>query len=550
MMPGHLAGFVSFAGTHDMSSSRAFGRRLTQKHRGQIMALAAVFILFVCFVLFSTIGIAWKTKERVRLQHASDAGAYSQAVKIARGFNYFAFTNRAIASHLVSLTTLHAYHSEISAAKGLYQNLALAYQMIMSEEIALTTCVMGIGPCQFGCFAHAFEDEMTAIDLFSKSDDFDEDIEDLDKSFVRAVDGYQASIRLIQLSQQAVQLELLAAGAQGILKQLGATGDIGSAISLDEAMKPLNFPAGQDASKALDALNLTQLRQAIEFGDDDQTRIEMTEVANSARPLWVRNRLIGGNTVPLSPLMSRLREDTDGQWITAQIPIIQGASGIYDQKPDALPSPTVAKSQTRGKGIGSVDYWEMTGMCEHNHGGSVVLQPFLGPADPGIIYSSADDSEHNFHNSDVDHDLDVEELLRFMRFKIDEEDNYHQPVVYKMLKSDLSRDDQGRRMPWDIFNSGKFTGNLLGARDQSVQLRLVSDSDAYSMSKALVYYHHPGNWREPPNFWNPFWRVKLHPFTKQEVFQIEALAEQSLAAAVFATLEMTESANTSAGDKA
>ena len=102
----------------------------------------------------------------------------------------------------------------------------------------------------------------------------------------------------------------------------------------------------------------------------------------------------------------------------------------------------------------------------------------------------------------------------------------------------------------DIFNSGKFTGNLLGARDQSVQLRLVSDSDAYSMSKALVYYHHPGNWREPPNFWNPFWRVKLHPFTKQEVFQIEALAEQSLAAAVFATLEMTESANTSAGDKA
>ena len=539
MTPRHLTMPISLAGARATGSARIDRRNPIYQHRGQIMALAAAFILFVCFVLFSTIGIAWKIKERVRLQHASDAGAYSQAVKIARGFNYFAFTNRAIASHLVSLTTLHAYHSEISAAKGLYQNLALAYQLITSEEIALTTCVMGIGPCQFGCFLHAAEDEITAFDLLSKSQDFEEDIEDLDKSFVRAVDGYQSSIRLIQLSQQAVQLELLATGAQNILKQLGATGDMGSSVSLDAAMKPFNFPAGQDASKALDALNLTQLRQAIEFGDDDQTKIEMTEVANSARPLWVRNRLIGGNTVTLSPLMSRLREDTDGQWMTAQIPVVQGASGIYDEKPGALPTPTAVKSQTRGKGIGSVDYWEMTGMCEHNHGGSVLLQPFLGPVDPGIIYSSANDSEHNMHNSDVDHDLDVDELLRFMRFKIDEEDNYRQPVVYKMLKSDLSRDEQGRRMPWDIFSSGKFTGNLLGGRDQSVQLRLTSDSDAYSMSKALVYYHHPGNWREPPNFWNPFWRVKLHPFTKQEVFQIEALAEQSLAAAVFATLDIT-----------
>ena len=33
-----------------------------------------------------------------------------------------------------------------------------------------------------------------------------------------------------------------------------------------------------------------------------------------------------------------------------------------------------------------------------------------------------------------------------------------------------------------------------------------------AMSKALVYYHLPTDWKEHPNFFNPFWRAKLQPF--------------------------------------
>ena len=35
----------------------------------------------------------------------------------------------------------------------------------------------------------------------------------------------------------------------------------------------------------------------------------------------------------------------------------------------------------------------------------------------------------------------------------------------------------------------------------------------FATAQGLAYYHHPGNWREPPNFYNPYWRAKLHPFS-------------------------------------
>jgi len=31
------------------------------------------------------------------------------------------------------------------------------------------------------------------------------------------------------------------------------------------------------------------------------------------------------------------------------------------------------------------------------------------------------------------------------------------------------------------------------------------------ISRGMAYYHRPGNWEEPPNFFNPYWRAKLGP---------------------------------------
>ena len=534
------------AHTQQISTPSQCRRAVSSKMHGQVMVLGVFLMLFLCFVLFSSLGMAVKTRERIRLQNAADASAYSESARIARAFNYFAYTNRAIASNLVSLTTLHAYHSEISAAKGLYWNLALAYESITAEEIALTTCVMGIGPCQFGCFAHAAADEITAISLMSKNSDFEQDIKDLDSSFEKAVSGYEKSIQLIQLGQQAVRLELLGESAEGILSSLGGTAGLSGGESLDQKMMRYNLPSGHADQSQISLLNLKNLQDSMKFDDSGDAQMEMTEVANASRPLWVRNRLIGGNTATLSPLFSRIKDDTSGLWTTTQIPILEGASGIYDKKPSAIPFPTRPKSKTKGKGIGSVDYWEMTGVCEHNHAAGSIIQPFpLAMMTPGLVYSSSENSSHNLHNSDVSHELDVEKLLRFMRFDIDANGRYRQPVIYKHFRQDLSLNEQGKHHPWDIFDSGKFHSKLFGPQ-HNIDVRFRPDQEGRALSKAAVYYHHPGNWREPPNFWNPFWRAKLHPFSKKEWLALEALTQDVTGGPGFLLLSLLTDSNDAA----
>lgn len=45
-----------------------------------------------------------------------------------------------------------------------------------------------------------------------------------------------------------------------------------------------------------------------------------------------------------------------------------------------------------------------------------------------------------------------------------------------------------------------------------VQMPLGMKSGALNvMSRGMAYYHRPGNWEEPPNFFNPFWKPKLDP---------------------------------------
>ena len=42
-------------------------------------------------------------------------------------------------------------------------------------------------------------------------------------------------------------------------------------------------------------------------------------------------------------------------------------------------------------------------------------------------------------------------------------------------------------------------------------LPLFSTEGLHAMSAAITYYHRPGDWREPPNTFNPFWGAKLMP---------------------------------------
>jgi hypothetical protein len=71
-------------------------------------------MLIVAVAVFFTFAIGQRVREKTKLQAVADAQAYSAAVAEARAMNYYAFSNRAIVAHDVSVLAVHAHQSYLS----------------------------------------------------------------------------------------------------------------------------------------------------------------------------------------------------------------------------------------------------------------------------------------------------------------------------------------------------------------------------------------------------------------------------------------------------
>ena len=77
-------------------------RLAMKRQEGQALVLALLMMLVLSLAVLTTVNLGHGVHERVRLQNTSDAAAYSMAAMEARAFNFYAFANRAQASHYVS----------------------------------------------------------------------------------------------------------------------------------------------------------------------------------------------------------------------------------------------------------------------------------------------------------------------------------------------------------------------------------------------------------------------------------------------------------------
>ncbi len=76
----------------------------------------------------------------------------------------------------------------------------------------------------------------------------------------------------------------------------------------------------------------------------------------------------------------------------------------------------------------------------------------------------------------------------------------------KFSKSRLGRGEAGEH--------GGHSAELdttIGGKRNSLSIAGMHLEGLSVISRGMVYYHRQGNWGEPPNFFNPFWRAKLAP---------------------------------------
>jgi hypothetical protein len=124
----------------------------------------------------------------------------------------------------------------------------------------------------------------------------------------------------------------------------------------------------------------------------------------------------------------------------------------------------------------------------------------------------------------------------FMQFRADPnpQKDFGQPPVYSYITQQL-RADTAREAPWQLNDSAKVKLSFGEMGDGTLEL---AAGEGAGLSKALVYYHRLGDWREPPNLFSPFWRAKLHPFTREEAERILNQAGNADAARLATTPEL------------
>lgn len=113
-------------------------RKVQRNEDGQAILLAVVGLLVLSLAVMSTINIGTAIHERVKLQNASDAQAYSIAAMEARAFNFYAFANRTQVSQYVSAMISQSWMSFFNSLLGLITD-ALA----LIETLAMTGSCRG-----------------------------------------------------------------------------------------------------------------------------------------------------------------------------------------------------------------------------------------------------------------------------------------------------------------------------------------------------------------------------------------------------------------------
>lgn len=119
--------------------------------RGQSLVITVMIMLVVVLMVFFTFSVGERTRKKTRMQALADSAAYSGAVAEARAMNYFAFSNRAIVSDMVSVLSVSShntwtnwYEDALAAAVQNWLNIAATLHGRALADPACTPCSVNL----------------------------------------------------------------------------------------------------------------------------------------------------------------------------------------------------------------------------------------------------------------------------------------------------------------------------------------------------------------------------------------------------------------------
>ncbi len=514
-------------------------RRAARGRRGQTIVLGTLGVLIISIMMLLTLNVGQAVHEKIRIQQLADAAAFSTATQEARVFNFLAYTNRANIGSLVSAASMHSFMSMASAIPEMFDAAANTFFIHSGLEIAIcmTCCLPPY--CTANCHhcVHAFQDFDAALNFQDSYREFRDAINNLDDQFKWAMIALDTHMLTIMSAQKALIAEVF-----NQILQDNITTDLRDmyapqASGNDQTLCVKNAGSPGFAPPAI----LGGSRGFADVFERSETiqKFVPTMIANGTRwssgatNEWFVSRRNLIDALLFSPrAIFQLSEDgKPAQGLTSPIEH-EGQGRIIKGPNDPVGKITSDEMGPDGNAVGAYDSgWIMSMglIC------FISAFPILSPYDV-FVSSGPDGGDHEKKELCSDPsghtfsclDTSAGPLSCFTVFDAEPDPglNFGQPAAYSVIMQDMNVMVGGGKGAWevDVQTDGRGTISVdLKTEGGPVEVGLANNEykmgdfgKGVAMSKALAYYHMPrydtDGWKGHPNFFNPYWKAKLHPF--------------------------------------
>ncbi|MBE2254042.1 MAG: Tad domain-containing protein [Myxococcus sp.] len=505
-----------------MNSTKTLASR---RRRGQTMVLAVVTMLVLALMMVIGFNIAHTAHERIRVQQAADAQAFSVAVLQARAMNVNAVLNRTIAALTVAQMSLHAWNTIATHEVDMLNAGFFSFLGVSAWEAGKAKCSKWT---PWHCW-DAIEALLIAFDYLGEKGDYEDKLESKEQQFNEAVKAlYDAKKSLYDQELNLVNQIKGEINGGSILKDMlkktapqakYATGV--DSVNVNNFLCTLDGPDDVGACSGSEPLVFQRARPP----PSERSR-SMENAANAARGLF--NKTGGGGATldhadfkgqsPFSVRNPPKMMDIQSSG-TYQATYIPGAfaSRVGDSE--------FSKSSDNGElalNVGSATGFGFVNVrWRHGRGAW-----FLGSS----VFSSQGGGEHTGavgdNHSEFKTIANITGEATFISFNghtnPTADNDWGQPNAYGAVTQDLRLLQKGGKGAFEVNKTG--TINIRIGQEQR-KITLVSQNEGVAVGKAKAYFHQLGaDWKLPPNGFDPFWRAKLHPFKRDELRQVLNLA--------------------------
>ncbi|MBJ6760130.1 pilus assembly protein [Myxococcaceae bacterium JPH2] len=470
------------------------GHRILRLRRGQALVLFALTLLLMALMVLMTLGFGMRAKERVEIQMAADAAAYSEAVSVARTFNAIAVMNRAQVAHMVAMAGTQAMISKSGQVYAAHQVacpgdvLEAAWFAADKAAAAQTRALQG----QAGSLYSA------SLTLYSKL-------------LTEQLGAQKLAARIAR--EANAELQAPAEGAAKSLMEVNGDGPVPEESEVMQGQKTGTSPGGGCGAVS-----------GAVCPAGGSTRPSLHATMGSLGWTWVHNRAGGsagfgsGNAASSAAFrhynspagMDPSRYGTvsgRNSWGHDHATVVIPTRCINPPKPPVVPVTGAwvmsDERQTRedqhvygARAPPGQQPENAEEMGDRHTLGTCVVCPGIWPFAMGYNTTALGAGGGN---------------------------QYGQPKLYSILFRDYASDSRRKHPdPWNLYFRFHFTEQSDTEFDNASPLGRIQPTgreevprNQVALAAGIAYYHRPrpasagGGWREPPNFLNPFWRATL-----------------------------------------